>query len=383
MIYTGNLKSLAPGVKDALRAKGSILGRPLIGPKIVNIHIIQACDRKCAFCWYFSPLISSPPDRNMLDYGILEGVIEDCHEIGVEEINLEGGEVVLYPHAEKLFRKIKELGMLLRAYSHLDYDSKHLRYLYLADCINVNFSAFKEESYRRVHGKSSGSMANLLRHLDVLLAARRKFGKPRIVLTFIAYKDNYSELPDLLELAHNRQVDKVFIYLFKATKEMKDLVLSRESISQLLDILNIGLAAGYKFEHNLEDLKDILVNGQQNEDIVSLTPSALHNDRLFTYDSTGGKVINCQLGWYYSFVDETGRVIAPCDSVGVCVAGNVNERRYKDIWFDNDLLHNTLREARDGIHTCRSKWQECRYCTYRPVNRILNEQIDRVRGRSM
>lgn len=380
MINTEKLKTLAPGLRDALRAKSSILGKPLIGPKIVNIHIIQACDRKCAFCWYFSPLISTPPDRIMLDYAVLEGVIEDCHEIGVEEINLEGGEVVLYPHAEKLFKKIKELGMALRTYSHLDYDTKHLRYLYLADFINVNFSAFNEESYRRVHGKSSGSMANLLKHLDILLTARRKFGKPKIVLTFIAYKDNYCELPDLLELAHKRQVDKVFIYLFKATKEMRDLILSKDSLSRLLDILEAGIAAGYKFEHNLEDLRDILVNGQQNENINSLTPSSMHNDRLFTYDSTGGKSINCQVGWYYSFIDETGRVVAPCDSVGVCVAGNVNQRRYKDIWFNNDLLHSTLREASEGIQTCKSKWQECRYCTYRPVNKILNEQIDRMRS---
>lgn len=379
MINTENLKTLAPGVRDALRAKGSVLGRPLIGPKSVNIHAIQACDRKCAFCWYFSPLVKNPPKRVMLEWDVLSGVIDDFHEIGVEEVNLEGGEIVLYPHAEQAFRKVKELGMMLRAYSHLDYDQKHLRYVCLADRVIVNFSAITEETYKRVHGKPGGSMARLLKHLDILLKARRKFGKPKIVLTFIAYDYNYKELPAMLELAKEREVDRVFVRLFKATKEMKELVLPKEAIQEIGEMVETALQAGYKFDHNLENLKNIIKNGNHHENIVSLIPAEMNNDRLFVYDATGGQKINCQVGWYYSFIDETGRVIAPCDSVGVCVAGNVNERRFKDIWFDNDHLHSTLREASAGIHTCSSKWQECRYCSYGPVNKMLNKQVESVR----
>ncbi len=375
MLNTESLKSLSPAVKDKLRAKSALLGRPLIGPQSVNIHAIQACDRKCAFCWYFSPLISNPPKRVMLDYQVLEGVLEDCHEIGVNEINLEGGEIVLYPFAEQAFRKVKELGMRLRAYSHLDFDGKHLRYLCLADRLIVNLSAMNEISYRRVHGKTSGSLANLLKHLDRLLAARRKYGKPEIVLTFIVYDHNYKEMPAFLDLAQDRGVDQVYIRFFKATEEMKDLVFSEEHLSALKVMVEEALGAGYSFVHNLENLKNIIVNGHYNDNVHTMTPTKTNNDRLLVYDATAGVKVNCQVGWFYSYIDENGQVVAPCDGVGVCVAGNVNERRYKDIWFDNDFLHDTLREASAGIHACSSKWRECRHCSYVPINKKLNEKL--------
>ncbi len=378
MINTEPLKSLDLNVRDTLRAKSALLGRPLIGPQSVNIHAIQACDRKCAFCWYFSPLVKNPPKRIMLDYQVLEGVIEDCHEIGVNEINLEGGEIVLYPHAEKAFRKVKELGMLLRAYSHLDFDSKHLRYLCLADRLIVNLSAMNEASYRHVHGKTSGSLANLLKHLDRLLLARRKFGKPEIVLTFIVFQDNYKQLPAFLALAQERCVDAVYVRFFKATQEMAELVFTPQALKELQDMVDQALSAEYTFEHNLENLKNIIVHGHRVNEVVALTHTLAHNDRLLVYDVTKGEKVHCQVGWFYSYIDENGQVLAPCDGVGVCLAGNVNQRRFKDIWFDNDFLHATLREASQGIHACSSKWTECRHCSYVPVNKRLNEKIARL-----
>lgn len=375
MVNAEILKTLTPEARDILRAKSSLLGRPLIGPQSVNIHVIQACDRKCAFCWYFSPLISSPPKRVVLDYKVLEGVIEDCHEIGVDEINLEGGEVVLYPFAEQTFRKVKDLGMRLKVYSHLDFDSKHLRYLCLADLLVVNLSAMTEASYRRVHGKVSGSLANLVKHLDRLLVSRRRYGKPEIVLTFIVYDHNYKEMPAFLALAQQRGVDEVYIRFFKPTQEMKTLMFSRDSLAELLDIVETAQAAGYTFRHNFESLRNIIVHGRQFENMVTLTPTATNNDRLLAYDATGGEKINCHVGWFRSYIDENGQVVAPCDGVGVCVAGNVNQRRFKDIWFDNDFLHETLNEASRGIHSCSSKWRECRHCSYVPFNKMLHKKV--------
>jgi len=84
-----------PAIRDALRLKSAVLGKPLIGPKSVNIHIINTCNHQCEFCWNFSSLIKDHPKRKILDYKVLKAVLEDCQEIGVEEINFEGGEVTL------------------------------------------------------------------------------------------------------------------------------------------------------------------------------------------------------------------------------------------------------------------------------------------------
>jgi MoaA/NifB/PqqE/SkfB family radical SAM enzyme len=380
MINTENLRALDPKVRDLLRAKSSALGRPLVGPMSINIHIIQACDRKCAFCWYFSPLVKNPPERKMLDYKVLERTLEDCAEIGVDEINLEGGEVVLYPYAAQTFRKVKDLGMRLIAYSHLDFESKHLKYLALADQLTVNLSAMTEDLYKQVHGKKTGTLSNLLRHLDLLLNLRRKHGKPKIVLTFIAYKDNYKQLPAFLELAKQREVDEVVIRFFKATQEMRELMFSESMLKELREIVQAAMKTTYRFKNNLQSLWDIVTNSGMFEKVYAIEHAAMHNDRLFFYDATGGKQTPCHIGWFYSHIDEHGQVLAPCDSVGVCIAGNIYERSFKDIWFDNDYMHETLREAAVGVQTCNSKWKECRHCSYVHVNKLLNDKVIRARA---
>ena len=212
------------GIRDALRVRSSIFGKPLIGPKSVNIHITSSCNYKCEFCWYFSPFVKDQPKRKILEYNVLESVLEDCQEIGVDEINFEGGEVTLYPYWADAFRKVKELGMRLIAYSHLDCSEDYLPGLCYADQLTVNFSAITEESFKRVHGKHA-SQGRVLRNMDRLLAMREKCGKPKIVLSFVVYDHNYQELAAFLDMAQQRAVDKVVVRFFKPTEEMRGSVL--------------------------------------------------------------------------------------------------------------------------------------------------------------
>ena len=365
-----------PGIRDALRLRSAIVGKPFIGPKSVNIHIINSCNYKCEFCWYFSPFVKDQPKRKMLDYKVLEEVLEDCQEIGVDEINFEGGEVTLYPYWAKAFRKVKDLGMRLIAYTHLGYGANHLQGLCYADQLTVNFSAITEESFKRVHG-ASASMAKVLNNMDRLLSMRDKRGKPKIVLSFVVYDHNYQELAGFLDMAQQRGIDKVVVRFFKATQEMSTLVFSKEALVSLRRTVESALQKSYDFKNDLKGLHDVISKGQVLDNVDSLPHSPMHNDRLLFYDATGG-AIKCNVGWFFANIDEKGRVVAPCDNVGVCVAGNVNERRFKDIWFDNDFLHATLKEASGGIHTCHSKWKECRFCSYVAVNKILEEKIRRV-----
>lgn len=369
-----------PGFKDALRIQSAIQGRPLIGPKSVNIHVINSCNYRCKFCWYFSPLVKDHPKGKMLDYKVLEQTLKDCREIGVDEINLEGGETTVYPFWAEAFREVHDLGMRLIAYTHLDYEAgvSKLRALSYAELLTVNFSAITEESFKRVHG-SHTSMTRVLNNMDRLLALRDRYGKPKIRLSFVVYNHNYQELAGFLDMAHERKVDVVVVRFFEATEEMRELVFSKEQLAALREIVETALTKEYCFTHDLKKLHNLIVNGQMFENVVSLERTEMRNDRLLFYDSTGGE-IQCYVGWFYSHIDERGRVIAPCDNVGVCVAGNINERRFKDIWFDNEHLRSTLNEASKGIHTCSSKWQECRYCSYVPTNKYLHALVERAKG---
>jgi MoaA/NifB/PqqE/SkfB family radical SAM enzyme len=188
------------------------------------------------------------------------------------------------------------------------------------------------------------------------------------------YNHNYRELADFLDMAHQRKVDRVVIRFFKATQDMKGLVFSKDELALLREIVEKALQKSYFFKHDLPYLHHILTRGKLFENVVSMAHSAWHNDRLLFYDVTGGR-IHCHVGWFDANIDEKGRVVAPCDNVGVCVAGNIYERRFKDIWFDNDLLHKTLKSASRGIHTRSSKWKECRNCGCLAFNQMLDKKI--------
>ena len=369
-----------PQIRERLRINSAISGKPLIGPKSVNIHVTSACSYKCEFCWYFSPLVKDQPKAKRLEYPVLEGVLEDCHSMSVDEINFEGGETTVYPFWKEAFKKVDDLGMRLIAYTHLDYhaDAAALRALCYAQKLTVNFSAVTEASFKQVHGKQA-SMTRVLKNLDRLLSLRDKFGKPHFALSFVVYNYNYHELAGFLDMAHQRKVDQVIVRFLKPTEETKSLFFSKEQLEELRGIVDRALQKTYSYTHDLARLQQTLSQGKVFENALSLTHSPEHNDRLLLYDSTGGHT-HCHMGWFYSHIDEKGRVVAPCDNVGVCVAGNVNERRFKDIWFDNDFLHATLKEASKGIQTSTGKWQECRYCSYVQVNKTLHEKILKIEG---
>lgn len=215
--------------------------------------------------------------------------------------------------------------------------------------------------------------------MDRLLAIRDKIGKPKIRLSFVVYNYNYKEVPAFLEMAQQRKVDQVMFRFFKATEEMKELVFNEQELSELRDIVETALKKEYCFPHDLKTLQNLLANGQMLEKIVALQHTENHNDRLLFYDATGGKT-NCYVGWFYGHIDEKGRVIAPCDNVSVCMAGNIYERRFKDIWFDNQPMWDVLNEASKGIHTCTNKWQQCRYCSYVPINKYFHERVLHAKG---
>lgn len=104
---------------DILRLKGIINNRPIIGPREVNIHINNACQRKCIFCWYFSPLVSWKEEQSQLPLPIVKNIVSDCAKMKVQTINFEGGEVTLYPHLKEAFQLVKSKGFRLITYSHL------------------------------------------------------------------------------------------------------------------------------------------------------------------------------------------------------------------------------------------------------------------------
>ncbi len=362
--------------KDLLRLKGVVQGKPLVGPRTVNVHVTNACDRTCSFCWYFSPLVSWHSRRIDIPYDVLVTFIHDCASMGVEEINLEGGEITCYPGIADVFKLVPRLGMRLSAYTHLGYGREHLKYLCHAHRLNVNLSAVTAGQYVSIHGGDKfGEVLDNLRALGVI---RKNRGKPNVTLTYVIHKLNYKNVGDFLDLAEDLGVNRVNFKLFEATVEMKELLFAPAAMASWRKILAKLAAVPRHVDNNLVQINAAVAREGFLRDLRSMRPTEWNNDRLFYTSAVPAAKMPCYAGWFYAFVDEKCRVIAPCDNVGVCVAGNIAKHSFKDIWLHSKRLQKIRQDALDGIDITQDRWRECRYCG----STVFNQSVGRVLRRA-
>ena len=201
-----------------------------------------------------------------------------------------------------------------------------------------------------------------------------------ITLTFIIYKHNLADIIPFLSLAERFGVDRAVFRLFKATEEMKALLITEQDAQELEKIIVKACRARTGVQHNLQEIRRVLRTGNMFRNEVTIPRSPRHNDRLFFYNNTDGTP-RCYVAWFYAFVDEKGRVIAPCDNVGVCVAGNIYRRSFKDIWTHSVSLRRIRREAACGIDTAQDRWIECRNCGHASFNAHIAKELS-IRGKN-
>ncbi len=351
---------------NLIRLKGILRGRPCLGPKQVNIHVTNICDRRCLFCWYFSPFVSRRERGRHLDFEVLKRLIRDCQKTGVETMNFEGGEVTLYPRIREAFKLVRASGMKVITYSHLAFEPDRLDYLKLADAVSVNLSAATRASYLKIHGHDRFGLVE--KNVKFLRSLKTSGGRTRIILSFVIIEDNFREIGRFLSLAQSWKVDEVRFKLHIATEEMKDLVLCERSFRSLKKEIFRLTKNPYPFKHNLKDVLRLLTTRSFMKNRMSLSWSRRHNDRYLYYDAYEGREAHCFVGWFYSLIDERGRVIAPCDNVGVCLAGNITRESFARIWYDSPAFKRIREISMTQIDTRHRRWRECRCCGYVAFN---------------
>ncbi|MBF0485630.1 MAG: radical SAM protein [Candidatus Omnitrophica bacterium] len=364
--------------KDCLRLKGILAGKPLIGPRVVNIHLTNVCNVRCCFCWYHSPLVTWNKKREDLDFPTFRKVVDDCASMGVDALSLEGGEVVRYPHAAEAFHYVKSKGLGIFAYTNLAYGREHLKYIAKADRLYINLSASDEKMYQKIHGMPFFKQVE--ENLKILREMRKQRGHPSLQMTFIINKLNYHAVKEYLDWMNRLQVDNVSFRIFEATVEMKSLILKKGSSDKLLKVIDRVSRLKCRVKHNLFEIREVLTNGEFLKNPFSIERGRWNSDRLFYYNNLHGDVTSCYTGWFYSLIDEKGRVIAPCDNIGICVAGNIYDRSFKDIWFHSQKFKDIRRETLHSIDITKKRWAECRYCGHAVFNREIGEVLKGIKA---
>jgi len=72
--------------------------------KSANLHLIGSCNYRCDHCF------SRPLEKKLLTPDQWKPILSYLKVIGVEKVNIAGGEPLLYQHLEEMLKLIKSMG---------------------------------------------------------------------------------------------------------------------------------------------------------------------------------------------------------------------------------------------------------------------------------
>ncbi|MBI2252238.1 MAG: SPASM domain-containing protein [Armatimonadetes bacterium] len=221
--------------------------------------------------------------------------------------------------------------------------------------LKISIDAATALTYKKVRG---GDYFNkILDGIELINFYKKKykFNFPEMRFDFVILKDNYHEIPDLINLAANLKIKTIY---FRA--------LQSEGIS---DVRKDDLAGGFNFK----DFYKILLksyklskNNKINTNLTSLISDFSNYQSIYLNKNGNFKEI-CLLPWLQIFVSVEGEV-APCcalySNTGLTL-GNIFKEEFKNIW--NGEKFRTLRkDFKEGL-----KYPVCKDCVPRTLREIL------------
>jgi len=331
-------------LRQTLTGKG-IKGKPLT-PQIVSYMVTNACNFKCVHC--HANAGEAMPNELTTEEGIK--AINEMAELGTEVIIFSGGEPLL--RKSKLLKLIEHCndlgiipalltnGALLDLKTALELKDSGV----LAVGIPLDYvEPEKHDGLRNTPGafKSAVKAIKICHHVDL-----------KVVVTTMLFEDNVGELPKLMNLLTDLEVEQAVLYDFIPVgrgRNASNQTLRDEHRNKLLDVL-------YRIQEEMEIF--LLISGgdplypgiilKMHENYGTKPPNKLLKN--FLVDSPVG----CHAGIHYLNLRANGNVY-PCPFLQLN-AGNIRKQTLTSIWYNSKILN----ELRDRS-LLRGKCGECSY----------------------
>ena len=194
------LHALESGTSVAPKPKPVMLGS---GP-VVIWNLIRRCNLTCKHCYATSADIDFDGE---LDTTEVFAVMQDLKAFGVSVLILSGGEPLMRPDIFEISRHAKELGF----YVGLSTNGTLITEDNISDIISIGYDyvGVSIDGMRETHDRfrrKQGAFDESIRGIRLCHQAGFKVG-----LRFTLTQDNASELPDLLQLMSDEDVDKFYL----------------------------------------------------------------------------------------------------------------------------------------------------------------------------
>ena len=328
-----------------------------LGPKrtpsgpVVIWNLIRRCNLACKHCYSISADHDFPGELNTDE---VYAVMDDLKAFGVPVLILSGGEPLLRPDIYAISKRAKAMGFYVGLSTNGTLiDSGNIKqiaavgYDYVG--ISIDGTRATHDKFRRMPGAFDASLRGirLCQHHGI-----------KVGLRFTLTRDNAAELPDILDLMEEFDVDKFYLshlnYAGRGNRNRKDDAvhqMTRQAMDQLFERCWHSIQAGRPREY---------VTGNNDADGVYLLNwvAARFPDKVDMLRKRLQQWGGNASGLWIANIDNLGTV-HPDTFWWDYNLGNVRDRPFSEIW--NDTSDPLMAGFKQQPRPVKGRCGECRY----------------------
>jgi len=336
---------------DSIRLQSIRYNVLLIGPRELQLDVSDVCNYRCTFCLTHSRLTDKSNGDGYMPFIDVRRIINSAYRIGTETIYLSGhGEPLLHPRIINIISYSCRIGLKTTVLTNASIEKKVSEILKLPATRNLSFllnlAAVNPEKFSLIHNGDPECFFSILNNIKLL---NKRYG---ILLSYIIYKDNISDIFEFTKLAYSLGV-KAVKYRFPNFYDTNYEKLRFSTKDRTLFLKNIHRAKNFARNHNMKiDLQELV--------------------RFYLYKLNKIKIERCYRGWFFSNVKVTGEVYNCCienKPLGKVTAGNFEKVFFSPHYFSFIL------GGKKSVSVNSKKWRKCKFCPEYDRSRHIDNLI--------
>jgi MoaA/NifB/PqqE/SkfB family radical SAM enzyme len=355
-------------------AQGVREGRAIAGPFHLEIHPADRCNVDCFFC---STAVLRGTDE--LPRTRFESLLEEAVTLGTRSIRLAGGgEPLFHREIGSILEHVKRLGLRIEniTTNGVLLLPKILDVLIdTCDELTISLNTVGAASYAEMMKTSERNYDRVLNNVRALVERRGKRSTPRVVVQFLVWRKNHTQIQEMYDLARSIGADEVLFNGLSGlapqdhmTDEERALVLAQYRellrVDELRHIRNIS-SYEYDIKPDIDAIVHELAAERQRSSIAVKAKNFLRRPGSFKDKAAhflkmraryrrerhiGNFDDACIIGWYSMLVRSNGDV-GPCCILQGKKIGNIMAKPLRDLWYGDGYQSfrgelNRIREAR-------------------------------------
>lgn len=320
--------------------------------KKIYIEVTTKCNFACITC-----IRSSWKDQlNHMAWETFESLFESLKDLpNLETVHFGGfGEPMMHPRIMEMIQVLKAMDLKVEMITNGSYLTKaNIQQLMDVelDTLFTSFDSPDEERYNEIRlGADFQSVTRNIMNLQAM-KKERETTKPELGIEFVAMKQNFDQLPKLVEMAHDLKVNQIIVSnLMPYHESMKDEI--------IYDMDDTGSIFGK------DSLKATIWAQISNLKLRTERNCKFVNDKALCVNAEG-YVSPCYalMHEYDCYIYGRKKHIHPC------YVGNVKERSLKDLWVDSGYVNFRRVVSENQFPSCT----DCKYqdgCSYTESNEM-------------